>query len=125
MIKPNQKLSKIRKQVEVIERTKSGYGYKYVPEDEILARITVFMDKLGLSLIPHIISHTTKVTPYSYTKTETTKTGEIYEEHVNEVMVSADMSYTRVNNDDPEERLAKTPTVSAASKKKPRPPRTR
>ena len=34
-----QKLAKIRKQVEVIQKNKSGYNYKYVSEDEILARI--------------------------------------------------------------------------------------
>lgn len=47
-----QKLARIRKQVEVIQKNKSGYGYKYVSEDEILAKISVFMDKYGLSLIP-------------------------------------------------------------------------
>ena len=38
-----QKLAKVRKQVEVIRKNKSGYGYKYVTEDEILAKISVFM----------------------------------------------------------------------------------
>lgn len=33
-----QKLARIRKQVEVIQKNKSGYGYKYVSEDEILAK---------------------------------------------------------------------------------------
>lgn len=50
-----QKLAKIRKQVEVIQRNKSGYGYKYVSEDEILAKISGFMDKYSLSLIPSVI----------------------------------------------------------------------
>ena len=36
-----QKLARIRKQVEVIQKNKSGYGYKYVSEDEILAKISV------------------------------------------------------------------------------------
>ena len=49
-----QKLARIRKQVEVIQKNKSGYGYKYVSEDEILAKISVFMDKYGLSLIPNM-----------------------------------------------------------------------
>lgn len=42
-----QRLAKIRKQVEVIQRNKSGYGYKYVSEDEILAKISGFMDMPG------------------------------------------------------------------------------
>ena len=38
-----QKLAKIREQVEVMRKNKSGYGYTYVSEDEILAKIQVFM----------------------------------------------------------------------------------
>ena len=40
-----QKLAGIRKMVEVIRKNKSGYNYKYVSEDEILARVTAGMDK--------------------------------------------------------------------------------
>ena len=100
-----QKLAKIRKQVEVIQKNKRGYGYTYVSEEEILAKITVFMDKYHLSLIPGIVGGTTKVDPYPYKKTKTTKGGEIYEENVNEVLVSADMTWTWVNNDNPEEKV--------------------
>ena len=84
-----QKLAKIRKQVEVIQKNKAGYGYKYVSEDEILARISTFMDKYSLSLIPSVVSGTSVVAPYSTKKTKSTKSGEIYEENVNEVLVSA------------------------------------
>lgn len=100
-----QKLAKIRKQVEVIRKNKSGYGYKYVSEDEILAKITVFMDKYDLSLIPGIVLGSTEVTPYSYKKTKVTKNGEIYEESCNEVIVKADMRWTWVNNENPDERI--------------------
>lgn len=100
-----QKLAKIRKQVEVIQKNKAGYGYKYVSEDEILAKITVFMDKYNLSLLPSIERGTTTVAPYTYKKTKSTKSGEIYEENNNEVLVSADMTWSWVNNDNPEERV--------------------
>lgn len=43
-----QKLAKIRKQVEVIQKNKSGFNYKYVTDDELLAKLTVLMDKYGL-----------------------------------------------------------------------------
>lgn len=85
-----QKLAKVRKQVEVIRKNKSGYGYKYVTEDEILAKISVFMDKYHLSLVPSIQSGTTRVEPYTYKKTKTTGKGEFYEENSNEILVSAD-----------------------------------
>ena len=100
-----QKLAKIRKQVEVIQKNKSGYGYKYVSEDEILSKISVFMDKYGISLIPSIVGGTTKVEPYTYKKTKSTTTGEIYEEINNEILVSADMVWSWVNNENPEERV--------------------
>lgn len=100
-----QKLAKIRKQVEVIQKNKSGYGYKYVSEDEILAKISAFMDKYSLSLIPSVVSNSGTVSPYNTKKTRSTKDGQIYEENVNEVLVSADMVFTWVNNDNPQERV--------------------
>lgn len=100
-----QKLAKIRKQVEVIQKNKSGYGYKYVSEDEILAKISAFMDKYSLSLIPSVVSNSGTVSPYNTKKTRSTQDGQIYEENVNEVLVSADMVFTWVNNDNPQERV--------------------
>lgn len=100
-----QKLAKIRKQVEVIQRNKKGYGYTYVSEDEILAKISGFMDKYSLSLIPSVIHSSAVVTPYHTKKTKSTNKGEIYEENVNEVLVSADMVFIWVNNENPNERV--------------------
>lgn len=100
-----QKLAKIRKPVEILQKNKSGYGYKYVSEDVILAKITGLMDKLGVSLIPNIVRGSTEVSPYHYMKTKATKQGEIYEEHVNEIIVRCDMEWIWVNNDQPAERI--------------------
>ena len=98
-----QKLAKIRKQVEVMKRDTKAYGYSYTKEESILAKITVFMERYNLSLIPGIVPGTTSVNPYSYKKTKTTAKGDIYEENVNEVLVSADTTWTWVNNDNPDE----------------------
>lgn len=104
-----QKLAKIRKNVEVVQKNKAGYGYKYVTDDELLAKITGFMDKYGVSLIPSVTSGTMKVEPYTYKKTKQTKGKDgspiLYEENVNEVMVHGDMQYTWVNNENPEEKI--------------------
>lgn len=83
-----QRLAKIRKQVEVIQRNKSGYGYKYVSEDEILAKISGFMDKYHLSLIPSVVHTNTVVAPYHTKKTKVLQnkaTGDTktYEENIN------------------------------------------
>ena len=96
-----QKLAKIRESVEVMQRDTKAYGYFYVKEEDLLAKITAGMKRYHLSLIPNINPGTTNVIPYTYGKTKTTKSGEIYEEKTNEILVAADMTFTWVDNDDP------------------------
>lgn len=93
-----QKLAKIRKTVEVVQKNKAGYGYKYVSDDELLAKITGTMDRYGISLIPCVVPGTIKVDPYSYVKT---KKG--VDENVNEIIVSSDMVLKWINNENPDE----------------------
>jgi len=100
-----QKLAKIRKNVEVLQKNASGYGYKYVSEDMILEKITGLMDKYGLSLIPSIVPGSLNVAPYHYVETKVKKDGEPYEKHTNEVLVSADCVWTWVSNENPAERI--------------------
>ena len=100
-----QKLAKIRKQVEVMTKSRSGYNYTYVPEDEILAKVSVYMDKYHLSLIPNITPQTTSVTPYHYTTTKITRDGKTIVTDNNEILVQADMTWTWVNDDCPEETV--------------------
>lgn len=95
-----QKLAKVRKAVEVVQKNASGHGYRYVTEDELLAHITGVMDKQGLSLIPAIVPNTFRVEPYTYSKV---KNGE--EETVNEIVVRAEMEFVWVDNDNPEDRI--------------------
>lgn len=100
-----QKLAKIRKNVEILNKNASGYGYKYVSEDVILEKVTGLMDKYGLSLIPSIVQGTTHVEPYHYVETKAKKDGDTYDKHSNEVLVSADMMYTWVDNADPAQKI--------------------
>ena len=101
-----QKLAKIRKQVEVMQKNKAGFNYKYVSEDEILAKITAFIDKYGLSLIPSVVQGTMQHEQYHYLKTKFDKTTkQPYEEHNNEIIVSADMIFSWINNENPDERI--------------------
>lgn len=100
-----QKLAEIRRPVEVIKKNRKGYGYTYADEEEILSKITGLMRKYGVSLLPGIVPGTTVVTPLQYEKTKFTKDGKQYDEKVNEVMVTADATWTWVNNDDPTERI--------------------
>lgn len=100
-----QKLAKIRKPVEVIKKNRRGYGYTYVDEEEILSKITGSMGKYGVSLIPSITHGTSKVEPYHYIKTKTTKDGTPIEEHVNEIIVRAEMDWIWVNDENPDDRV--------------------
>ena len=100
-----QKLAKIRKQVEVMKRDAKGFNYTYTTEESILAKVTVQMDKLHLSLIPSIVPESTVVIPYSVTETRTTSKGDVYDKNVNEILVQSDMVWTWVNNDNPDERI--------------------
>lgn len=100
-----QKLAKIRKQVEVMKRDAKGFNYTYTTEESILAKVTVQMDKLHLSLIPSIVPESTVVIPYSVTETKTTSKGDVYDKNVNEILVQSDMIWTWVNNDNPDERI--------------------
>lgn len=100
-----QKLATIRKQVEVIQKDKAGYNYRYVSDETILAKVTAYMDKLNLTLVPGISPGSLRVAPHLTKETKTTNKGEIFEKNVNEVIVFGDMVYTWVNNDNPEERI--------------------
>lgn len=100
-----EKLAKIRKSVEVVQKNKSGYGYKYVTDDELFARITGAMEKYNVSLIPSVIPGTATVTPYRYDKMKVVNK-ETRLEPQNEIIVQAEMSYSWVNNENPDERVA-------------------
>ena len=101
----HQKLAKIRKPVEVIKKNKKGYGYTYVTEEEILSKISGLMEKYSVSLTPSIVPGTTQITPYHYLKTKSDKTGKIYEEHCNDMLIQADMVWTWTDNDNPENKI--------------------
>lgn len=95
-----QKLAMVQRAVDIIQKDSSGYGYRYVSEEQLLPMINAEIDKLGLTLYPGIVPATLVVKPYSYQKKA--KKGEGMET-VNEFFVQADTIYTWVNNDNPSE----------------------
>ena len=101
-----QKLAKIRKNLEVLQKDKSGYGYKYVSEAEIMSKLSVWLDKMGLLLYPRIVPET--VTAYTEELESIKldkKTGEMVTEKKNETIAKGEMVFTWVNIDNPEEKL--------------------
>lgn len=96
----HQKLLKIANMAGALQRTKAAYGYKYVPEEDIQAKVTAGMQKYGVMLYHSVVPGTLKVVPFTYTN-KSNKT-------CNEVIVYADTIYTWVNTDNPEERIENT-----------------
>ena len=100
-----QKLAKIREKVEVLRKNRQGYGYTYVSEDEILAGITAGLKQYRVDVYPSVKHDTVKVEPIHMTKTKATANGNTFDQHINEVIVSAEMEYRWVNLDDPDDSL--------------------
>ena len=90
----------------VLKKSEDGYGYTYTPEQDILMSINKTMAEQHLTLYPSIVPQTMVVTPYSYKKTKYDKINKkFYEETCNEILVQADMVFTWIDNDNPEDRL--------------------
>lgn len=98
----HQKILKIADAAGVLQKTKSGFNYKYVPEEEIQAKVTACMQKYGVMLYHSIVPGTLKVVPYTYEKYDSKIKGN---KTVNEFIVTADSIYTWVNVDNPTERI--------------------
>lgn len=96
----HQKLLKIADMAGVLQKTKDGFNYRYVPEEEIQAKVTAGMQMYNVMLYPSITPGTLNVTPFSYEK----KKGQNVTK-VNEVIVHCEVTYTWVNTDNPEEKV--------------------
>lgn len=113
-----QKLAKIRALSDVVKKEKSGYGYKYADITTILANITAGMKKQGVSLIPGIVPGTISVTPNVITNTKFDKQGNSRTTTTTEMLIKAEMTFTWVNDEHPEERIV-VPWVVTGSQSDP------
>lgn len=95
-----QKLAKIRKNLEVIQKDSSGFGYKYVSEAEILSKLSVWLTKMGLLLIPRIDQSLVETQLWDM---EQTRKGNL--EKKCEVVVSGPLTFTWINAANPSESL--------------------
>lgn len=102
-----QKLAKIRKIAEVLQKNKEGHGYKYVSEDEILLKVTSGMEKYGLSLIPRMIQGTDSLTRNTFIKVKefADKTGNIVrtENTADDFVFKCWMEWQWINDENPSE----------------------
>lgn len=100
-----QKLAKIRDIASVAKREKQGYGYTYVDITAILAKVTAGMKKYGISLVPCIVPGTAEVEIVTMVDTKVDKAGKPYEKKTTESMVTADMVFKWIDDDNPEDHL--------------------
>lgn len=94
-----QKLAKIRGIADVVTKDKRGYNYSYADITAILAKVQAGMKKYGVTLIPIIVPGTTRIEQNVVKNTKFDKTGKAYENTVTEMLVSADMVFKWINDD--------------------------
>lgn len=100
------KLSKIGSAVEVVKKNNKGFNYNYADNVEILAKIKSGMKKYRVSLIPEIVPGTAKTSPVTISTTKFDKTGQMYTETKTEMNTTADMLFTWINNDNPDDKIS-------------------
>lgn len=117
-----EKLANIRDSVEAVQKNKSGYGYKYADEEKILSKITGAMKKNKLTLLPSISPNTLNVSTASHiekkdkevilallknrSEMNCSQVADLVDRILTkESIVRADMTYTWVNQENPEEKV--------------------
>lgn len=100
-----QKLAKIRAMSDAVVKEKKGYNYSYADITTILANITAGMKENGVSLIPSIVPGTANVVQNVVTNTQVDKTGNHFNKTTTEMLVTAEMTFTWVNDENPNEKL--------------------
>lgn len=98
-----QKLAKIRSIADVVKKSKKGYNYSYSDITEILAKVTAGMNKYNISLLPLITPGTTTIQQVTIVKTKVDKAGKPYDQTATEMLVSGDMVFRWINDEDPNE----------------------
>lgn len=104
-----QKIVEIRKGAAYVQKTKAGYGYKFSPEEDILAIVTPLLNKHRVLLFKHIVPKTLVITPNVYQKIESKldKSGNpvATEKTVAEYICQADLLFIWVNAENPKEKI--------------------
>lgn len=109
-----QKLAKIRAISDVAKKDKRGYNYTYTDITEILAKVTAGMNKYGVSLIPSIVPGTCTIEQNVVRNIKYAKNGDKLDTMTTEMLFRAEMVYTWINDDNPEERVV-VPWFATAS----------
>lgn len=99
-----QKLLLIAKEAGVLQKSKEGYGYKYVPENEIQAKIKSLMVKYKVMLEPSMVEGSLQVVPRTYEKYDKKLKGNVT---VADTVVSCEVEYIWTNTEKPSEQIVR------------------
>lgn len=101
----HQKLAKIRKIADHVGKEKKGFGYSYSDISEILAKVKAGMDKYGVSLIPEFVHGTATVQNLEIRTAKLDKQGKTVERVSHESLITSDMIYRWVNDENPTDNI--------------------
>ena len=100
-----QKLAKVRDIADVVAKNKSGYGYRYVSEDEVLAKVKAGLSKYHLSIYPMLDQEHFSVERRDFFKKKYDKANNAWiDDPQSEYCVRGRINFMIVNDDKPEER---------------------
>lgn len=100
-----QKLAKVRDIADVIAKNKSGYGYRYVSEDEVLAKVKAGLSKYHVSIYPLLDQENFSVERRDFFKKKYDKANQAWiDDPQAEYCVRGRLNFMIVNDDKPEEQ---------------------
>lgn len=100
-----QKLAKVRDIADVVAKNKSGYGYRYVSEDEVLAVVKAGLSKYHISIYPMLDQENFSVELREFIKKKYDKASQNWiDDPQSEYCVRGRINYMIVNDDKPEEQ---------------------
>ena len=101
-----QKLAKVRDIADVVAKNKAGYGYKYVSEDEVLAKVKAGLSKYHVSIYPMLNQEYFDVELREFSKKKFDKATQSWiDDPQSEYTVRGRLNFLIINDDNPAETL--------------------
>lgn len=101
-----QKLAKVRDIADVVAKDKSGYGYRYVSESEVLSKVKAGLSKYHVSITPMLDQENFSVERREFVKKKYDKASQNWIDDLQaEYFVYGRMQYQITNDEKPEEQM--------------------
>lgn len=101
-----QKLAKVRDIADVVAKDKSGYGYRYVSESEVLSKVKAGLSKYHVSIYPMLDQENFSVERREFVKKKYDKASQNWiDDPQSEYCVRGRLNFQIINDDKPEEQM--------------------